>query len=263
MANSSDKKNSSSSYINKSLDKALSILDIFDSTHTRLSVTEIARKYETNPSSLYPILHTLEKHGYLKRDGEKRYSLGLAFPKKGRLVLEQINIANEARSDLESLRDKANKTVHLGYLSENRVVYIDKVESKSGIRMYSSPGKTAPLHATALGKAILAHLPKKTVDDILAEITLSAKTERTITSISKMKQSLETIRSKGYALDDEEFEEGIRCVAAPIHRHDGGVEAAVSITGLTAQMGDKTITELANIVIDHANNISSKLGYAT
>ena len=261
MAKSSDSKNSNSSYINKSLDKALSILDIFDSENTGLSVTEIAERYETNPSSLYPILHTLEKHGYLKRDGDKLYRLGLAFPKKGRLVLERIDISTEARSDLESLRDEAGKTVHLGYLSENQVVYIDKVESRKGLRMYSSPGKTAPLHSTALGKAILAHLPGTKADEIIEEITLSPKTENTITSPSKLKRSLERIRSRGYALDDEEFEKGIRCVAAPIHRHDGWVEAAVSITGLSAQMDEAAIDDLATMVIDHANSISSRLGY--
>lgn len=261
MNKSSEKNGPNSSYLNKSLDKALSILDIFNSSNAKMSVTEIAEKYDTNPSSLYPILHTLEKHGYLKRDGDKRYSLGLAFPKKGRLVLERLNLPTESRADLERLGEVAQKTVHLGYLSDNQVVYLDKVESKSGIRMYSSPGKTAPLHATALGKAILAHLPEEETENILKSQSLTAKTDNTITSLDQLKQEFSEIKQSGYALDDEEFEEGIKCIAAPIHRHDGRVESAVSLTGLAAQMGDRKVEELATLVIKHARNISSKLGY--
>lgn len=261
MTKSSEKNGPSSSYLNKSLDKALSILDIFDSNNSKMSVTEIAEKYDTNPSSLYPILHTLERHGYLKRDGNKRYSLGLTFPKKGRLVLERLNLPTESRADLERLGEEAQKTVHLGYLSDNQVVYLDKVESKTGIRMYSSPGKTAPLHGTALGKAILAHLPKDKTENILESQTLTAKTDNTITSPDQLKQEFEEIKQQGYALDDEEFEEGIKCVAAPIHKHNGQVEAAVSLTGLAAQMGDEDIEDLAMLVVKHAKNISSKLGY--
>ena len=254
---------SNSSYLNKSLDKALSILDLFDTKNTRLSVTEIAKKFDSNPSSFYPILHTLEKHGYLKRDGDKQYSLGLTFPKKGRLVLDELNIATEARAELERLRDSAQKTVHLGYLSGNQIVYIDKVESRSGIRMYSSPGKTAPVHATALGKAIRAYLPEDRVDRVLNTPSLCTNTPSTVTSIKELKFELEKIRDRGFALDDEEFEEGIKCVAAPIRRYDGSVEAAISLTGLAAKMGKEKLDELSMLVMNHARNISSKLACDT
>lgn len=249
------------SYINKSLDKALSILDIFDEDNYKLSVTELAQKYETNPSSLYPILHTLEKHDYLQRDGNKQYSLGLAFAKKSRLVLDRLNLSVEARQELENLRDETNKTVHLGYLNEDEVVYIDKVESKSGMRMYSSPGKTAPVHATALGKVMLAQLSNQDRDKILSKADLYQKTKNTITSRAKLEKEMEKITKKGYAVDDEEFEEGIRCVASPIFRYDGKVEAAVSVTGLAAQMKKEYLDNLAQLVRGTAEEISAKLGF--
>ncbi len=250
-----------SSYLNKSLDKALSILDLFDSENPSLSVTEIANKYDTNPSSLYPILHTLEKHGYLSRDEDKSYSLGLAFAKKSRLVLDRLNLSVEARSELENLRDKTQKTVHLGYLNEAKVVYIDKVESKGGIKLYSSPGKTAPIHATSLGKVILAYLPDEKVEEILTVVTLNPETANTITSTEELMQELEEINQQGYALDNEEFEEGIKCIASPIFNHDGEVEAAVSITGLAAQMKNEDIESLVPLVKNSAKKISAKLGH--
>lgn len=245
-------------YLNKSLDKALSILDLFNAPDSKLSTTEIAKKFDTNPSSLYPILHTLEKHGYLKRDGNKLYSLGLTFAKKGRLVLEELNLTEEARSELERLRDEANKTVHLGYLNANQVVYIDKVESKGVIRMYSSPGKTAPIHATALGKVMLAFLPEEQIEETLGQLDLEPSTDKTITSPDKLRQELKIINERGYAVDDEEFEKGIRCVAAPIYQHNGKVDAAISVTGLAAQIN---IEKLATVVKKYGGRISSKLGY--
>ncbi|MCF7890315.1 IclR family transcriptional regulator [Candidatus Bipolaricaulota bacterium] len=254
--------NGKRNYLNKSLDKSLSILELFDSENTELRVTEIARKCETNPSSLYPILHTLEKYGYLNRDKDKRYRLGLAFAKKGRLVMDRLSLTTEAKSEIKKLRDKAKRTVHLGFLSETQIVYIDKVESNSGFRMYSSPGKTAPLHATALGKVILAHLPKARLDDLIGKLDLSPHTKHTITSVEELREELTHIRRMGYAVDKEEFEEGVKCIAAPIHRHDGEVDAAVSLTGLAAQMSEEVIEQKAKLVMNYAGNISSKLGYS-
>lgn len=254
-------KGSERDYLNKSLDKSLSILDFFDPKNSKLSVTEIARKCDTNPSSLYPILHTLEKYGYLKRDGDKLYKLGLAFAKKGRLVLDRLSVSVEARSELEKLRDEAEKTVHLGCLRDNQLIYIDKVEFTGGIRMYSSPGKTAPLHATALGKAILAFLPKDKLKAILSEIDLTSCTKNTIKDRTHLLKELDTIRKRNYAVDNEEFEEGIKCIASPIHGHDGNVKAAVSLTGLAAQIGDEEVRRMASLVETIAGNISSKLGY--
>lgn len=245
-------------YINKSLDKALTILDLFNSSNTKLSTTEIAREFDVNPSSLYPILHTLIKHGYLKRDEDKLYSLGLAFAKKGRLVLEQLDFAEEARPELKGLKDEAQKTVHLGTMNEDQVVYIDKVESKSGVRMYSSPGKTAPLHATALGKMMLACLPENKIKETLNRLDLESFTGKTITSSGKLRQELKIIKEQGYAVDDEEFEKGMKCVAAPIYKHDGKVEASMSVTGLAAQMDVK---KMSTLVVKYGKKISSKLGY--
>lgn len=248
-------------YLNKSLDKSLSILELFDSDNVELSVTDIARKCDTNPSSLYPILHTLEKYGYLSRNEDKLYRLGLTFTKKGRLVMDRLNLTTEAKSEIKKLRDEAERTVHLGYFSKNQIVYIDKVESTSGFRMYSSPGKTAPLHATALGKVVLAHLQKGRSKELLSELEFTSYTKNTLTSEEELRKELECIRKRGYAIDDEEFEEGIKCIAAPIYRHDGKVDAAISLTGLAAQMREEDIEQKARLVKDYARNISSKLGY--
>lgn len=127
--------------------------------------------------------------------------------------------------------------------------------------MYSSPGKTAPLHATALGKAILAHLPQSHLEELLSVIRLTPQTSKTITSSDDLYKELQEVKEKGYAVDNEEFEEGVRCIAAPIHRHNGETDAAVSITGFAVQMKGKEVDEKASLVKNHAKNISAKLGH--
>lgn len=249
-----------SGYVNKSVYKALSILEFFNPQTDKLSITQIADKLDTNPSSLYPILHTLEEFDYLHRSKDKRYSLGMIFVKKGRCVLERLNLSTEARSEIKALRDETQKTVHLGYINENKIVYVDKVESR-GVKLYSSPGKTAPLHATALGKAILAHLSSDRLAELLDNLELTSHTKNTITSREKLRQELQNIRAQGYAIDDEEFEEGIRCIASPIYRHDGEVKSAISLTSLAAQLPEELLKEKSSLVKKHAVNISRKLGY--
>ncbi|MBS3789120.1 IclR family transcriptional regulator [Candidatus Bipolaricaulota bacterium] len=256
-----NKSNQSRDYLNKSLDKSLSILDLFDSEYDKLSVTDIAQKIGKNPSSLYPTLHTLQKHGYLKRDGNKMYELGLTFALKGRLVLDRLDLSSEAKPELNRLREETNKTVHLGYLNENEVVYIDKVEPKSGLKMYSSPGKSAPLHATALGKVMLAFQSPKTTNAILEELELIPKTQNTIISREELREEIQKIKERGYAIDDEEFEKGIRCIAAPIYRHNREVNEAISITSLAPQMDKTEINKKATNLVSCAKRISSKLGY--
>lgn len=255
-----NRKQPSSGYVNKSVDKALTILEFFNSQTDKLSITRIADKLDTNPSSLYPILHTLEEYDYLHRSKDKQYSLGMAFVKKGRCVLERLNLSSEARSEIEALRDETQKTVHLGYINENKIVYVDKVESR-GVKLYSSPGKTAPLHATALGKVILANLSADHLEELLDKLELTTHTKNTITSREELRRELQDIRTRGYAIDDEEFEEGIRCIASPIYRHDGEVDAAISLTGLAAQMSEGDLKEKSSLVKKHAANISRKLGY--
>lgn len=223
-------------------------------------MTEIAQAVDTNPSSLYPILHTLEKYNYLKRGENKLYRLGIALAQKGRLVLDNLNLPKEARSELEKLRDLTSRTVHLGYINEKELVYIDKVGSK-GIKLYSSPGKRAPLHATGLGKAILAHLPRGQLKEILAHLDLTSHTKNTITAKEKLREELREIQQQGFAVDDEEFEEGVKCVASPIKKHDGEVEAAISVTGLAAQMNKQVVQDNAKLVKKFAGRISAKLGH--
>lgn len=260
MPNKEREEQSGPTYLNKSLDKAFSLLDLFNSRNEKMSMTDISKKTDYNPSSLYPILHTMEKYDYLHRDEDKKYSLGLAFAKKGRLVLENLSLSKKARVELENLRDETNRTIHLGFINEKQLVYIDKVESK-GIKLYSSPGKTAPLHATGLGKAILAHLSKERLEEILPALDFSPYTKNTITSREELEQELREVKERGYAIDDEEFEKGVKCIAAPIKEHNGEVRAAISLTGLAAQMDEEVLREQSALVKKYARNISSKLGY--
>lgn len=248
-------------YINKSLDKALTMIELFNSDTEKLSVTAISKKLGVTPGTVYPTLYTLEKHGYLNRDDNKKYSLGLKFLEKGSLILEKMDLRAQAHPELEKLRDETNETVHLGVLSDGEVIYIDKLEPQRTIRMYSSIGKRAPAHTTALGKSILAHLTKDKLDHIVAEKGLPQYTQKTITSIAKLEKELEKIRKRGYTIDDAEHEKEIRCVACPIFKHTGKVVAAASLTIPAFRANREEIEDFAPLVKKYTTRISQKLGY--
>lgn len=249
-------------YINKSLDKALKVLDLFDNSYHGLSVTEIAEEVGVKAGAMYPILNTLQHHGYLERDQDKKYKLGEKLLDKRALMLEEPNLSNQAYLELKKLRNKVGETIHLATISHGFVVYLEKLEpSDATLSMYSSVGKKSPVHATGLGKAILAYLPEKEVEQIISQRGLEKFTDNTIDSLKNLKEEIEQTRERGYAIDDAEHIEVIRCVACPIFNRNSRPVAAISVSVPTFEMEMKELVEIAPIVKNYALDISKKLGY--
>ena len=257
--NSSD---SQERYVNKSLKKAFAVINLFDREKDKWTITEIANALDVRPGSIYPTLHTLEQEKYLYRDGDKKYQLGIKFMEKGSYVLENMDIRSRARPVLENLRDEVNETVHLGLLKDGEVVYIDKIEPRRAlIPMYSSVGKRVPVHAAALGKAILAYQPAEEWKAIVSESGMTQYRQNTITSIEELAQELETVRERGYAIDDAEHEEELRCIAAPVFDHTDSVNTAISLTFPAIRVGCEEIKKTAPTLKNHSREISRKIGW--
>jgi DNA-binding IclR family transcriptional regulator len=166
------------------------------------------------------------------------------------------------RPYLEELMEKTKETVHLGILDDGEIIYLDKVESTATIRMYSQVGKRAPVHSTSLGKTILAQLSEPEVRKILEEKGMVAKTKNTITDIDKFLEHLKEVKKQGYAVDDEEQEKDIRCIAGPIFNHRGEVVASFSISAPISRMDKKRMEELAELVVQYSEKMSRSLGYS-
>lgn len=246
----------------KSVSRALDIISFVSMKKGGLGVTEIANQMDINKSSVYRILSTLVQYGYVEQDNETgRYKLGYKFLEVSSRLLESMDLREEAKPYLRELESETNEVIHLVVYDQGEVVYIEKLDGNETLRMHSKVGKRAPMHCTSVGKAILAHLPPAVVADILERKGLPVHTDHTITDREQFLQELVEVRRNGFALDLEENEYGITCIAVPIFDHLGKVIAAVSISGPTMRMTKERLQLLNPRVISIGKQISARLGY--
>lgn len=246
----------------QSVDRALRILEEFNTKERVLGVTEIAKRLGLNKSTCFGLLQTLYSRGYLEQDSDTgKYKLGLKLFELGLTYESGIEIREIAKPHLRELVEKTFETVHLVIRDKTEAVYIEKVEGPGAIRMISQVGKRVHLHCTGVGKAILAFLPDDEVDSILKKGPLEQFTWNTIVDKEKLKHHLHEVRERGYCIDDEEIEVGLRCVAAPIFNHRKEVISAISVSGPTTRMTYHKINEIEGMIKETAAVISSKLGY--
>ncbi|USK31612.1 IclR family transcriptional regulator [Bacillus sp. F19] len=246
----------------KSVSRALDIITLVSLKKGGLGVTEIANQIDINKSSVYRILSTLVQYGYAEQDAETgKYKLGYKFLEISSKLLESIDLRAEARMYLQELENETNEVIHLVVYDQGEVVYIEKLDGSETLRMHSKVGKRAPMHCTSVGKAILAHLPSSVVLDILERKGLPMHTDKTITNKDDFLLELNTVRQKGYALDLEENENGITCIAVPIFDHIGNAIAAVSISGPTIRMTEHRLEQLQSRMQHIGRQISARLGF--
>ena len=254
----------------KAVVKTMKILECL-SRERSFGITEIAKLVSAdfgsprmNKSTVYRFLTSLEKLGFVRQDEETgKYSLTLRLFEIGMAALDRLELWREAEPVLKEIGRVTGETVHLGTLDESRLVYVGKIESVKTLRvsMMSRVGRTAPTYCTGLGKTLLAYLPQERVDDMLEKEKMVRLTARTITRRPDLERELASIREKGYALDDEEHEIGVRCVAAPVRDNKGTVCAAVSVSVPVIRLTDREIPRYRRIVTQAADEISRRMGY--
>jgi IclR family KDG regulon transcriptional repressor len=243
------------------LDDALTILETFVEGSAGIGISEISRNTGYPKSKVHRVLLTLARRGYVRKDPQtERYQLSLRFFALGSVAVNKLEIKQTATPYLEKLRDESGETAHLAVMDESGVFYIDKIESAQSIRMYSYIGRRAPLHCTAVGKVLLAYQPERLA--ALLAPGLKRYTAHTITDEIKIKEELAKIRRLGYALDNEELELGLFCIAAPVKNHLGQTVAAVSISGPGVRLTRSKIREFIPLVITTGSKISHILGYS-
>lgn len=246
----------------QSVDRALLILERLKDYPNGLGVTDLSKDLGVSKSTIHRLLMSLSAKGYVKQDlSTDNYALGLKFIEFGEIVSNYLDVRKIAAPFLQELALKTGETVHLVVRENYEVVYIDKIESPATIRMFSRIGKRALMHCTGVGKAILAHLPDKIVNDILEQRPTIKFTENTITRKEKLLIELETIRKNGYSFDNEEHEEGVKCVAAPLIDHNGQVVAAISVAAPAMRMETDNLRMSIRTVVEQSVKISKSLGY--
>lgn len=243
----------------KTVLKALSLLSLVAET-PNLTLSELGRKAGVPAPTALRLLRGLQEASLVQVDEAGRYRLGVGCLVLGSTYLESFDLRTEARSELERLAEETGETVHLGVPDGTEVVYLDKVETSHSVRMYSRVGAASPMYSTGIGKAILAHADPELIEEVV-EGGMPSRTSHTITDPDELGVDLERVRKRGYAIDDIENEEGIRCVAAAVLRGDGSPVAALSISGPASRITEERLASLGEAVVGVAQRLSAGLGY--
>jgi DNA-binding IclR family transcriptional regulator len=243
----------------RAVERAMQILSAFDSEHGDRGVSEIAQITGLHKATTHRIMMTLLHGGFLERapDGE-RFRLGVRVVELGLGALRGLDLRQAAFPYMERLVERFDETCDLGIYDRGWVLYVEVVHSRHSLTIAARVGRRLPAHCTASGRVFLAFLPPEAVEGALDE-PLEPCTEKTTTSLAKLREELEATRQRGYALDDEEFEAGIRAVSAPIRDIDGHVIAALSMPGPVNRMPPQRIPEIAAALLESAAAISARV----
>lgn len=224
-------------------------------------VTELADELDHPKSSIHNYLSTLREEGYVLKDGNE-YHVSLRFLEVGSLARKRRRIYDIAKSEVADMARKTGELANLLVEEHGKGVYLYRDQGDKAVQVDSYTGQRVHLHNTALGKAILANLPRERVDRILDEFGLPETTEHTITNRQTLYDELEEIRQRGVAFDDEERLAGLRCVAAPILDRNETVEGAISVAGPSSRFqGERFREELPEHILDAKNIIELNITY--
>lgn len=244
-----------------SVANSIRLIKAFSDSEYEIGISNLAKRLGLAKSTVHRLASTLIEAGMLEQNSDTgRYRLGLSLFELGSLVRRKMDVSSEAKPYLKTLREKTGETVHLAILDHASVLFINNLESEHAVRMSVNVGVRAPAHCTAVGKALLAYQPTETLEQVIRD-GMRSSTPKTIIDSAELRQDLATVRARGYAIDDEELETGLRCIAAPIRDHSGSVVASTSVAGPAQRMTKKALMAFAPDVIAAADAISARLGY--
>jgi DNA-binding IclR family transcriptional regulator len=217
-------------YIVPAVERAIRILSLLKTERREMTIAEISEATGWNKSSIYKLLLTLDHYGLLARDPlTKRYSLGVALMEYGRAVLNGFDIQHAAKPSLRALAEYSGGSVAVSILRGTKMTLIEIEESTAQVRISLAVGMTTSATATSHGKAVLAHLPESQLNEILRIEGLAKNTKKSITNPGLYRADLETVRKRGYAIDSEEFEEGITGISAPVFASKAAIGAILIV----------------------------------
>jgi DNA-binding IclR family transcriptional regulator len=239
-----------------SLERAFAILEYLDGSRRGLNISELSRKLGIPKSTTHVIVVALRRLGYLTLDERKReYSLGLKVHGLGKGLMKSFSLPERAHGPMKWLTEVTRCTSQLAILADDQAMYIQKVEGPGLVQFDSYVGKRTNLHCTGVGKVLLAYSADQ--EHLLNRKSFARYTKKTITSPASLRRELARVRQRGYAIDDEEEELEVRCLAAPIFNPSGGCIAALAIAGTIQEISDDRIEEFAGWLIRATRNAAS------
>ena len=247
----------------QALDRAFSVLDLLGESETPLGLAQVAAALALHKSTAHRFLMVLERHRMVERTGTGKFRLGLRLFDLGNRAIEQYDLRERAQPHLRRLVAETEETAHLCILEAARVIYIDKIEPARSVRMITRIGASNPVHCTSVGKAILAFLPEERINDVISRTRFERFTPRTIATEEAFRAEIEKTRRRGYAVDDEELEDGLRCIAVPVLDAQRLPVAAVSVSGPSFRVTAQKLPAIANHILQCVRGISADMGFVS
>jgi len=253
---------SSPSYRVQVLERAFQILDILAEAEGELGASEIAARVRLHKATTHRLLMALERQRYVERNpATVKFRLGWRLFELGTTAVSRLDLYALARPYVERLVEETGETAHLGVQRGDEIISLVVSESRRSLRSPSTVGRRSPLYCTSQGKAILAFLRDDHAAELIRKMRMTARTPHTLTRPSRLKKELARVRTRGYAVDDEEFEEGLRCIGAPVLNHSGEPVAAISIAGPAFRVGGERMSDLVDAVTGAARQLSAAMGF--
>ena len=244
------------------LDRALAALDVLANGSKECSLAELCSALKLHKSTVHRLMMVLERHRLVDKNPETgRYRLGLKLFEFGSKAIAAVDLRRHARPCLDRLQREFGETVFFCILDEGQVLYLEKVESQQSVRTDCMVGSRASAYCTALGKAMLAELSEAEISEIIRRWGLKPVTPNSITTPAALRSELKEIRARGYAIDNEEREEGLRCVGAAVRGHSGKLIAAISVSGPAFRLSPERIPVIGEALMRAANDLSAQFGY--
>ena len=244
----------------KSLDRAMEIFEYLSEAQGK-PLTMLAEEMKQSPATVYRVLVTLEGRGLVEFDPEEQvWHIGPRAFVIGARFLRRTSLVDRARPIMRKLMEATGETANLGIEQEGSVLFLSQVETFASIRAFFPPGTLSPLHASGIGKTLLAHMDTERLDRYLKTTRLEAFSERTITEASALKRNLAEIRRLGFSVDDEEKNAGMRCIASPVFDMNREAVAGISVSGPTSRVNEAETERLSRPVIEAARELTHAIG---
>lgn len=243
------------------LDRSLDIVEIVAATQKGLGISHIAEKSGLPKATVHRLVTALCMRGYLQKDHSNNYQVGIKLIEVASYHINELELQTEVRPYLKEIVQQLNLTAHLGVLDQDKVVYVEKQDLFSRFGLYAQIGYRIPAYCSSMGKCLLSALPEETLTETLRGCHFVKFTDNTIADFKSLKQELQKVRSRGWAMDDQEERLGQRCIGAPIYDYRGEMIAAISASGNLTTLPDENIEKVATYVMRIAREISHKIGY--
>ncbi|MDR2655497.1 MAG: IclR family transcriptional regulator [Oscillospiraceae bacterium] len=245
----------------KVVGKIFAILEYMSQSNEAKGPTDVAAATGLNKSTVYRLLSSMAAQGYVEKNADGTYNIGIKLVEIISTYINNLELQTEARPFLNELHNELGLIVHLGILDNAEVIYVEKVDIVRNIRLYAQIGMRVPAYCSSLGKCMLACLSGDELEYLLSQSKLKRYTPNTITSVRELKAHLREVRYQGWAMDNEEYIIGNRCIGAPVYDYRGEIIAAVSASGPVSLVSDERVPEIISRVCQTASQISRRLCY--